>query len=263
MLITLVSIPAACWIAGGSDRDWLIILLAAITGALVTAGANAINDLFDIEIDRINRPNRPLPSGTLEQKDAKRMWFAMSFIAIGINFFINPFALLIVIFAVALLYWYSARLKKTILIGNLVVGSMTGMAFIYGGAVIGSINRAIIPALFAFLINLARELIKDVEDIKGDREEQAFTLPVRYGVKKTLALSSTLLILLIGITIVVGSSAIYNQSFFYIVLVADLLMLASIAMMWNNYSPASLRRISITLKICMAIGLISIITGSV
>jgi geranylgeranylglycerol-phosphate geranylgeranyltransferase len=259
----MVSIPVACWIAGGSFNDWFIILLATLTGALVTAGANAINDLFDIEIDRINRPNRPLPSGALEQKEAKRMWFITSSISIGINLFINLSALLIVLFAIVLLYWYSARLKKTILIGNLVVGSMTGMAIIYGGAAVGSIDRAMIPALFAFLINLARELIKDVEDIEGDREEQALTLPIRYGVKLTLALSTALLLLLVGITIVVGLSAVYHRPFLYIVIIADILMSVSILIMWKDHSPINLRRVSIMLKVCMIIGLISIIAGSI
>ncbi len=62
ILIIVASIPVACWIAGGTIQDLFIIFLAALTGALVTAGANAINDSFDIEIDRINRPDRPLPS---------------------------------------------------------------------------------------------------------------------------------------------------------------------------------------------------------
>jgi geranylgeranylglycerol-phosphate geranylgeranyltransferase len=263
VLITLVSIPVACWIAGGTAGDWFLILLAALAGALVTAGANAINDAFDIEIDRINRPNRPLPRGILKQRDARRMWLVMSIPAIGINIFINLFALLIVLFAVVLLYYYSARLKKTILAGNFVVGLMTGMTFIYGGAVIGSIDRAIIPALFAFLVNLARELVKDVEDIEGDRMKDAVTLPVRYGVKLSLGLSTALLLLLIGTTIAAASSAVYHKPFLYIVLIADLLMIVSIVMMWQNYSPVNLRRVSTTLKVCMVIGLLSVIAGSV
>jgi geranylgeranylglycerol-phosphate geranylgeranyltransferase len=263
VLITLVSIPVACWIAGGTAGDWFLILLAALAGALVTAGANAINDAFDIEIDRINRPNRPLPRGILKQRDARRMWLVMSISAIGINIFINLFALLIVLFAVVLLYYYSARLKKTILAGNFVVGLMTGITFIYGGAVIGSIDRAIIPALFAFLVNLARELVKDVEDIEGDRMKDAVTLPVRYGVKLSLGLSTALLLLLIGTTIAAASSEVYHKPFLYIVLIADLLMIVSIVMMWQNYSPVNLRRVSTTLKVCMVIGLLSVIAGSV
>ena len=82
----------------------------------------------------------------------------------------NSAALLIVVLSIALLYFYSARLKRTVLIGNLVIGLMTGMAFIYGGVVVGRMERAVVPAIFAFLVNLARELLKDVEDMEGDRK---------------------------------------------------------------------------------------------
>ena len=82
VLITFVSIPVACWIAGGTGHDRLFILLAGITGALVAAGANAINDAFDIDIDRINRPDRPLPRGALTQYDARRMWLIVSLAAL-------------------------------------------------------------------------------------------------------------------------------------------------------------------------------------
>ena len=89
VLITFVSIPVACWIAGEIPFPCFVILLAGITGALVAAGANALNDAFDIDIDRINRPDRPLPRGALAPNDAKRMWLIVSIAAIGINLFLN------------------------------------------------------------------------------------------------------------------------------------------------------------------------------
>lgn len=262
VIITLMSIPVACWIAGGTRKEFLSIVLAAISGALVTAGANAINDFFDIEIDRINRPERPLPRGDLSQHDARLLWVITSVIAVGLNCFITLGALIIVIFAVVLLYFYSARLKGTILAGNLVVGLMTGMAFIYGGAVVSHIVRAVIPALFAFLVNLARELVKDIEDLEGDRAMHAKTLPVTYGVKPALMIATGSLIVLIGCTLVVAFFSVYKLVFLYIVLVADILMLETIVLMWRNTGPIRLKRVSSLLKLCMGIGLLSIIAGS-
>ena len=262
IFITLASIPVACWIAGGTTHNSLIILLAALTGALVTAGANAINDSFDIDIDRINRPDRPLPLGVLTQRNAQQMWFIVSLTAICINVFINPLALLIVILAVVLLYYYSARLKRTIITGNVVVGFMTGMAFIYGGATVGHIERALVPAVFAFLINFARELVKDVEDIEGDRKEHAVTLPVKYGIKPTLLLATLSLLTLISITFVVVKYSVYHSAFMYIVSVADILMCVSGVAMWQSSSSINMRRVSSNLKLSMVIGLIAIIAGS-
>jgi len=262
VLITFVSIPVACWIAGGAASSWLFFFLAGVMGALVTAGANAINDAFDIDIDRINRPNRPLPRGALTPRDARRMWLILSVAALGINLFLNVAALIIAILSIALLYFYSARLKRTVLIGNVVIGLMTGMAFIYGGVVVGRVERAVVPAIFAFFVNLARELLKDVEDMEGDRKENAVTLPVKYGVIPALVLATASLLLLIGTTIAVSIFALYNSMFLFIVLVADILTCVSILFMWRDHSSAAIRHVSTMLKIIIIIGLISIIAGS-
>lgn len=263
VLITFVSIPVACWIAGGTVSSRLFFFLAGITGALVSAGANAINDAFDVDIDRINRPDRPLPRGVLTQHDARRMWLIVSIAALGINLFLNSTALLVAILSIALLYFYSARLKRTVLAGNLVIGLMTGMAFIYGGVVVGRIERAIVPAIFAFLVNLAREVLKDIEDMEGDRKENAVTLPVKYGVKMSLVLATVSLLLLIGTTIAVVIFALYHPAFLYIVLAADCLICASIILMWRDHSSSTINRVSTILKISMVIGLLSIIIGSI
>jgi geranylgeranylglycerol-phosphate geranylgeranyltransferase len=263
VLITFVSIPVACWIAGGTASSWLFILLAGTTGALVAAGANAMNDAFDIDIDRINRPNRPLPRGVLTPYDARRMWLIVSFTALGINLFLNSAALLMVVFSIALLYFYSLRLKRTVLTGNLVIGLMTGMAFIYGGIVVGRLERAVVPAIFAFFVNLARELLKDVEDMEGDRIENAITLPIKYGVITALVLATVSLLILIGVTIAVAVFALYHSAFLYVVLIADCLICVSILVMWCDHSSNALRRASTILKVSMIIGLLSIIIGSI
>jgi geranylgeranylglycerol-phosphate geranylgeranyltransferase len=262
VLITFISIPAACWIAGGTGHDRLSIFFASLTGALVAAGANAVNDAFDIDIDRINRPDRPLPRGALTTRDARRMWLIVSIVALGVNLFLNPAALLIVVLSIVLLYFYSARLKRTVLLGNIVIGLMTGMAFMYGGVVVGRMERAVVPALFAFLVNLARELLKDVEDLEGDRREHAVTLPIKYGVIPTLVLATASLLLLIGATIAAAIFELYRSAFLYVVVVADFLICISIAMMWHDRSLTVLRRASTILKMSMVIGLISIIAGS-
>jgi geranylgeranylglycerol-phosphate geranylgeranyltransferase len=263
VLITFFSIPLACWIAGGSAVGWMNVLLAALTGALVTIGANAINDSFDIEIDRINRPDRPLPRGALTQRAAQWMWRITSLLAIGMNVFLTSLAFVIVVLAVVLLYYYSARLKRTVVAGNLVVGLMTGMAFIYGGVVVGNVERAIMPALFAFLANLSRELIKDIEDVEGDRQQHAATLPVRYGVAPTVVLATISVLFLISSTLLAVHFSIYKISFLYIVSFADIVLILSIIMMWYDFSPRHMRRVSMMLKISMVVGLTAILVGSI
>jgi geranylgeranylglycerol-phosphate geranylgeranyltransferase len=140
---------------------------------------------------------------------------------------------------------------------------MTGMAFIYGGSAVGNMKRVVVPAVFAFFVNLARELIKDVEDIDGDRKEHAVTLPVKYGAKPTLVSATASLFLLIGVTLTAVKLSVYHRAFVYVVLGADLLIVLSIIIMWRDYSSTNMRHVSMILKISMVVGLIAIIIGSI
>lgn len=259
--ITLVSIPVATILAGANRTLWSAIALASITGGLVAAAANAINDYFDVAIDTMNKPSRPIPRGDVTKREAWLEWCVLSLVAIGLNLFLNSIALAIVVGAVFVLYGYSAVLKRTILVGNLVVAFMTAMAFIYGAAVIGNVRRAIVPALFAFLVNVPREIIKDIEDVEGDRKDNAITLAVKYGAKPGLWIASVSLVLLIATTIVAYLLQVYTIYFLYPVLVADLLLIAVLVRMWRDQTPSTMNQLSNGLKICMVIGLAAIFLG--
>jgi geranylgeranylglycerol-phosphate geranylgeranyltransferase len=164
-----------------------------------------------------------------------------------------PFA--IVVGATVALYWYSRSLKATPLVGNLVVGGMTGLAFIYGAAAVGPVERGIVPALFAFLVNLAREMVKDIEDREGDALSHAATLPVRFGLRPARILTSTTLAFLIAFTLYVSSREIYRDPFLAIVLAADVLMAFVAVAVWWRDTPSFMRSLSSALKLAMVIGL--------
>lgn len=262
VVITLLSIPVASILAGAQVGQWLPVLLAAVTGGFVAAGANAINDYFDVEIDKTNRPSRPIPRGDATKGEAWTEWLLLSFVAIVLNLFLNLAALAIVVFAVFILYWYSALFKRTIVIGNVVVAVMTGMAFIYGAVVVGNFSRAIMPALFAFLINIVREVIKDIEDIEGDRKDNANTLPVKYGPRPALWVATVSIVILIATTIGAYWLEIYTIYFLYPVLAVDILLTGVLIWMWKDQSPSMMNRLSNGLKLCMVVGLIAIYLGS-
>ncbi|HTP78762.1 MAG TPA: geranylgeranylglycerol-phosphate geranylgeranyltransferase [Bacteroidota bacterium] len=261
-LMTFASIAAAVVICSRPSLRILPLLLAPITGMLVAGGANAINDYFDIEIDRINRPGRPLPSGALQKRDALGVWAILSVVGISVNLFLNSSALLVALVSAGLLYIYSRFLKRTLLAGNVLVATMTGMAFIYGGVAAGEIRRALIPALFAFLSNLARELVKDVEDTEGDARNKAATLPVAFGADVALRFASVVILLLICATIAAFLAGIYSATFLSVVLVVDLALAFVAVTLWRPPTPRRLRMLSTTLKGAMAGGLLAIYLGS-
>lgn len=261
LLIAFLSIIVAAVLAGGDERDVLPILLAALAGIAVAAGANAINDHFDVEIDRVNRPERPIPRGDLTVADAKRTWIATSVVAAFCSGFVGIWPFAIVVGAITVLYWYSRSLKATPLVGNLVVGGMTGLAFIYGAAAVGPMDRGIVPALFAFLVNLARELVKDIEDREGDALAHAATLPVRYGIRPARIMTTATLVLLIALTLYVAFREVYGGPFLAIVLAADVLMAFVAVAVWWRDTPSFMRSLSSALKLAMVIGLAAIWLG--
>lgn len=162
------------------------ILLAPIVFS-ITAGGNIFNDLCDREIDRINRPGRPLPSGKVTPVTAGVL--AASLFAAGLVLTI-PAGLPCVIIAVAnslLLLVYARTLKRTVLWGNVAVSCLSASIYPFGGALAGlpAMERTLPLAGITFLAMLSRELLKDAEDVPGDSAAGARTVPIALGVKKT------------------------------------------------------------------------------
>lgn len=172
-------------------------LLLFFIVALITAAGNVINDFFDAEIDAINRPDRPIPSGAVSRGDARRFAVTLFLAGILVSFFTNSLCIGIAIFNVLLLIAYAAKLKSTPLIGNIVVAYISASIFLFGGALNGldGLVRIIPIAAITFFAMLSRELLKDAEDVEGDRAGGADTVPIRIGIKKTseFALITTVL----------------------------------------------------------------------
>lgn len=261
LLIVFLSIIAAAVLAGGGWDAALPMLLAGIAGIAVAAGANAVNDYFDVEIDRINRPDRPIPSGALTKADAWRVWQIFSAVGCLCGLAIGLWPFVITGGCVALLYAYSRSLKATPLAGNVVIWGMTGMAFIFGGVAIGAADRAVVPAVFAFLVNVAREVVKDIEDRHGDAHHRAVTLPVRFGVRPAQIVTSLSLVVLVIVTVLAYVYDHYDHIYFRIVLVADAMLLYVALAVWWTETPAHMRRLSLLLKATMVVGLAAIFFG--
>lgn len=258
--ISFLSIFVAITICGWST--WESVLLACLTGAFITAAANAINDVYDLEIDRINRPDRPLPSGVISPQEA--FAFSIFFFLCGImsSAFINRETLIIAILFSVLLYLYSSTLKRQVLIGNFTVSLATAFAFIYGGAAVGHIDNALFPAIFAFLMHFGREIIKDMEDVKGDAKDGAQTLPIRYGIRPAQSLTTVLLIALIVITQLPYFISIYGMWYLIVVnLGVNTVLLYTVISMWKKPVRSNFRVLSIVLKADMLVGLTAIYVG--
>jgi geranylgeranylglycerol-phosphate geranylgeranyltransferase len=165
----------------------LALILVPIVFA-ITAGGNVFNDLCDLEIDRINRPDRPLPSGKVTPGAAGALATALFAAGLGLTI---PAGLPCTVIAVAnslLLVAYARVLKRTVFWGNVAVSYLSASIYPFGGALAGipAMVQTLPLAGITFLAMLSRELLKDAEDVPGDSLAGARTVPIVHGVKRTV-----------------------------------------------------------------------------
>ena len=234
------------------------LLVAAASAASIGGAANALNDLFDLEIDRINRPRRPLPSGRITAGWAKGVWIAGSAVGLGLSVTLSAAHVAMALFSVGALLVYNARLKRLGLAGNALVAFVLGLALIYGGWAVGSPEPALVGAAFAFLITLAREIVKDIEDVEGDAQAGARTLPILYGPQAASNAAALVIALTLALTplpfLVLNYSGLYLGG----VLLADALLLRTLGFLLMRPPREAASAASASIKACMVLGLIAL-----
>ncbi|MDD1677088.1 MAG: geranylgeranylglycerol-phosphate geranylgeranyltransferase [Methanomicrobiales archaeon] len=173
-------------IAGHFPGPELLPLI--LTVILVTAAGNTINDYYDAAIDRVNRPDRPIPRGEVSMHGAYIIACALFALGIFATIAANLLCTVIALFNSLLLIGYAAKLKRIPLAGNLAVAYLSGSIFLFGGALAGisGIIANLPLAVITMLSMLAREILKAAEDLKGDAVGGARTLPMVTGVRSSV-----------------------------------------------------------------------------
>ncbi len=223
----------------GSPVRTADVFTAAVSAALILAGGNALNDYFDVEIDRVNRPKRPIPSGRVLRSDALMVAFTMFLLGLGLAKSINDYCLAISLFNSAVLVVYAKYSKRMLLVSNLTISYLIASLFIYGAAAAHSqtvwvnpdgVKLTLVLSVCAFLLNLSREIIKDIEDLEGDKKAYSVTLPTCFGVdtSKKIAFSAALVTVFFSITPILLPSVGFNELLYGIVIIAtDIIILSS------------------------------------
>ena len=205
MLMGAITVIVGALIVGGVSRNEVIIplILHTLSVGFFMAGWNALNDLMDIEADRINRPKRPLPSESISEKQAANFAWANMILSasmliaiilhaeknIGYLEWLDSVAIWIIALILMCAYEFDGIpfkvcLKKSGLWGNLSVSGLIAVVIVFGASAVGHGTDPLpwLVALCAMMIGTAREIIKDVEDMEGDSERN--TLPMKIGSEK-------------------------------------------------------------------------------
>ena len=184
----LAMIIASAILGTLSETDTLLLVMAVVM--CFTGAANSLNDVVDFEIDKINRPLRPLPSGFVQKRTALFISILLFSIGTLLCLELSETAKVIgIVIAMPFMVVYTKFLKDIPLVGNITIAFILGLSFLFCGASFNNMSPMWIPMILAFGLTLVRELVKDIADMEGDKSTDLRTFPITAGIEKAIQLS--------------------------------------------------------------------------
>ena len=186
-------------LALGKIAPVFITFSAFVSVFLISASILVLNDYFDVDTDRINAPDRPIPSNMVSPPEALLFSILLLFTGLSLSYFISITALIISIILSVIGFLYNRFFKKTGLPGNLMVSFSVGMTFIYGGSTVGLPfnNTVLFFFIIAALVDLGEEIAADSMDMKGDILINSNSVAIVYGQTAALKVSGFIFCLVI------------------------------------------------------------------
>lgn len=225
MIIAVTQYFTAWFLVHPSTIDDVKLFLLCVSTIAIAAGGYIINDYFDIKIDLINKPDRVVVGKSITRRFAIFFHITLSLFGIMIGFYLSLIIGAIHFFSVVLLWFYSSNFKRQPLVGNLTVAFLTGMAVYVIDVLYPPYHPLItIYAIFAFFMTLVREIIKDMEDLRGDDTFGCRTIPIVWGLRKTKMLIYAILVIFTSAVILFNTfytqlAAVYFIMFLFVPLI--------------------------------------------
>jgi 4-hydroxybenzoate polyprenyltransferase len=236
--IILPSLPVSYYLLPKHFSSALAYLLI-LASVLIAAGGYIINDYFDYNIDRVNKPDKMVVEKVIYRRHAILLHIIITSIGVLLSIYVAYYTNIIVavsnIICTLLLWFYSTTFKRKLLSGNIIISLLTAWTFAvmyFATNTTTSINVdytiAIQPALkkiykfmvlyagFAFIVSLIREVVKDMEDMEGDRKYHCKTMPIVWGVQATKVFVGVWMVVLIGALLVLQSYVVQLKWWFTI-----------------------------------------------
>lgn len=260
-----------------------LFYLLAISSVLIAAAGYIINDYFDLNIDRVNKPKRLVVDRIIKRRWTILWHWILSGLGLLLSFYVswklrNPLIALGNLATVILLYFYSTTFKRKLLIGNIIISLLTAWVILvlyvgefywagfgdheYRGLLSSIFKYAIVYSSFAFLLSLIREVVKDIEDMDGDMKYGCRTMPIVWGVNVAKVYAGTLIVVLIG-ALVILQFYVLQKAWFpltaYGVLLVDLPLLYILRKLYAAQTREDYHRLSNHIKLVMLAGILSII----
>ena len=261
------------------ETDFFLLLVASV---LIAAAGYIINDYFDIQIDNVNKPERLILGKLIKRRWAMLLHLVLSlaglFLTAIVAMHLNNLLLLGLNFlSVMMLLLYSSTFKKQLLIGNIIISVLTawvvGVLFIteirlndtvymqLNQAALGSLYKVtLVYAGFAFIVSLIREVVKDMEDMEGDRRFGCETMPIKWGIPSTKVFLAVWIFVLVGLLAAIAFYAMLNSWSWPFYALSFAMIIQFCIMLKNLYHAqltADFANISKALKLLMLVGILS------
>ncbi len=261
-LIASISVVLGAYLAAGSISPIVNVIVIAAAAYILLSAGNAFNDYRDIETDRINKPSRPIPSGQVSRRTALVFAIVLFVTGTGLGLAVNWVAFSVACIVSVLLVLYTVKLRQLLLVGNIVIGLLTGLTFVSGGIAVGAIGGSIIPAVFAFLFTAAREIVKDIQDVKGDDMSGLSSLPIRWGKRRAMYVSLVFLALVILVSPWPYFLDIYSLYYLLCVVIGvDLVLIYCMLVLLTSLTEQNAARVANIMKFDIFIGLGAVYLG--
>lgn len=263
------------------DNDFYLLLISSV---LIAAGGYIINDYFDMDIDSVNKPHKLVIGKLISRRWAMLLHMLLSVIGLFLTalvaIHINNVLLLVLNFlSVVLLLFYSTTFKKKLLIGNVIISLLTawvvGVLFIAelkftdlndllqnNGVIQRLYKYTLVYAGFAFVVSLVREVIKDAEDIVGDKKYGCTTMPIVWGINVAKIYAATWLVVLMGVLIAIFFYTIINNWIWLVSLICLVLIIYLffiLVRIKKAITTKDFAYISNQIKLLMLVGILSIL----
>ena len=256
--------------------------LLVLSTVLIAAAGYVINDILDQETDYDNRPDNVIVGRLISEKTAYNMYFVLNILGVGIGYYLanaiqKPSFAGVFIIISATLYMYATNLKQMLLIGNIIVALLLSVSVLIIGLfdllpatydgnkqIMGDIFSILIHyAIFAFIINLIREIVKDMEDVDGDYNQGMSTLPIAIGISRTSRVTFVLGVIATLMLLIYINSNLMSFGLYYAVIYALLFVVAPmiffIIKIWSAQAKEDFHLLSTVLKWVIFFGILSVL----
>jgi len=259
-----VIVGAALASQGLSATSWQSLLYGFITGFMLTGASMAINDYYDREIDAINEPHRPIPSGAVKPREALAFALVLTVAGFTAALLTNIYSLIVAVIAWILFATYTSVGKRSGLPGNFLVSICVATPLVYGSVVATNAIQlnVLLFGIIAFLSNTGREITKGIVDVKGDQARNVKTLAVRFDEKSAAVAAVIFYLLAVLLSPIPWFLGLVSLWFVPLVAVTDIGLVASSFLLLKDYSRESARRIKNAVILWLLVGLLAFFAGA-